>query len=76
MEKENRALGFNGKVQEAAKILDQYYISARYPDALPSGAPHEFFTLPQAQEALRLTQIIFDQVTSELEFILKSKLIP
>lgn len=46
-------LGINHKLLLAAKMLDQYYISSRYPDALAEGAPCDAFTKEQAKEALR-----------------------
>lgn len=49
-----RSLDINGELMDAAKKLDQYYISTRYPDAMPSGAPFEFFTEDQAKESLLL----------------------
>ena len=49
-----RALEIGGELESIAKRLDQYYISARYPDAFPAGAPFEYFTQAQAQEALDL----------------------
>lgn len=47
-------LDLDGRLREAGGRLDQYYVSGRYPDALPSGAPFEVFTRKQAEEALRL----------------------
>lgn len=47
-----RALRVDGEIEKIAKRLDLYYISARYPDAFPAGAPFEFFTLDQAREAV------------------------
>lgn len=46
-------LGVNLKLIAAAKVLDQYYLSGRYPDALPDGAPFETFTETQARDAFR-----------------------
>lgn len=46
------ALAINDEILDAARRLDQYYITARYPDALPAGAPFELFTLEQAKEAI------------------------
>ena len=57
-----RELGINGLIEERGKRLDQYYIPARYPDAFPSGAPHEFFSKEQADEALGFAQEIFHHV--------------
>jgi len=36
-----------------AKILDQMYIPARYPNGFESGAPMGFFTKEQAEDAVR-----------------------
>jgi HEPN domain-containing protein len=43
------------------KRLDKFYITARYPDALPSGIPHEYFEKEEAEEAVKLAEevIIF-----------------
>ena len=56
-----RELRINGKIADAGKKLDGYYISARYPDAFPAGAPHEFFSKEQALEAIEMAQLIFDK---------------
>jgi HEPN domain-containing protein len=34
-----------------AKLLDRYYIEARYPNSFPAGSPYEFFDLKLAQQA-------------------------
>ena len=36
-----------------AKILDQMYVSTRYPNGFESGAPMDFYTREQAQDAVR-----------------------
>jgi HEPN domain-containing protein len=46
-----KELNVNGELQALAARLDQYYITTRYPDAMPAGAPFEFFTEEQAREA-------------------------
>jgi HEPN domain-containing protein len=38
---------------ELAGQLDQYYVSTRYPDALPGIAPSDAFSRKQAQQAVR-----------------------
>jgi len=58
-------LELNGPVREAAARLDLYYISTRYPDALPSGAPAEQFVSSQASEALQLSRLIIARVKEE-----------
>ena len=35
-----------------ARVLDQYYIATRYPDALPGGTPFETFVEEQARTAV------------------------
>ncbi|MEM2739479.1 MAG: HEPN domain-containing protein [Candidatus Bathyarchaeia archaeon] len=39
-----------------AKILDQYYIPPRYPNAFSEGAPGEYYTRRQTEEALRYAE--------------------
>jgi HEPN domain-containing protein len=34
--------------------LDQYYVPARYPNGVPSGAPFEAYSIEQARGALRI----------------------
>lgn len=46
-------LRINGELKQSAGILDQYYLSGRYPDALPAGAPFEAFSEQQAEEAIK-----------------------
>jgi len=60
-----RALEINGDIETAAKKLDLYYLTTRYPDALPSGAPFDFFTREQAQEALGLATSLVDRARAE-----------
>ncbi len=37
---------------EGAKILDKYYIPARYPNGFVTGAPMDYFTEKEAREAV------------------------
>ncbi|RIL11825.1 MAG: DNA-binding protein [Proteobacteria bacterium] len=60
-------LKMDEEVLKVCKKLDQYYISTRYPDALPAGAPYKFFTKEQAQEALTFAELIFDKVTRSFQ---------
>ena len=57
-----RLLDMNGAIDKAARRLDQYYMTTRYPDALSSGAPFEFFDDEQAAEALDLAGLILTAV--------------
>jgi HEPN domain-containing protein len=62
-----QAIGINSEVEKAGKSLDVYYISARYPDALPAGAPFEFFEIEQATKAIQDATIILQKAYAELE---------
>jgi HEPN domain-containing protein len=61
-----RDLGIDEEIEHAAKVLDQYYITGRYPDALPAGAPFEFITRKQAEEAIALAALVIKRVRDEL----------
>lgn len=60
-------LGLDGEIESAARRLDQYYITARYPDALPAGAPFQFFTEEQAREAVELAARLVTRIRAEFE---------
>ncbi len=62
-----KILGENGQLEKHARELDLYYISARYPDALPSGAPFEIITREQAEKALESAQKIYSILKTRLE---------
>jgi HEPN domain-containing protein len=62
-----KALDLDGDIERMAKRLDQYYISARYPDAFPSGAPFEYFTADQAAEAVSFARKIVAAAARALE---------
>ena len=38
---------------EDAKFLDKLYIPTRYPNGLPEGIPHDYFTKSEAQQAVK-----------------------
>lgn len=40
-------------LRQLARTLDRHYIPPRYPDAYPSGMPHEFYDAPTAAEAIQ-----------------------
>jgi HEPN domain-containing protein len=45
---------------EKAKVLDKHYVPTRYPNGFPSGAPTDFYTLTEAQEAIRIAEEIVE----------------
>jgi HEPN domain-containing protein len=53
-----RDLGEDGDLERCARELDLYYISGRYPDAFPDGAPFEILTREQAERALTAARTI------------------
>lgn len=57
-----KALDLNGEIEKAGRRLDQFYMTTRYPDALPSGAPFEYFDADQAAEALGYAETILGAV--------------
>jgi HEPN domain-containing protein len=48
----SRSAGIPPELIEKAKILDKYYIPARYPNGFESGAPVDFFTRTEAGQAI------------------------
>lgn len=60
------AMGINGDFLTAAKTLDLYYISARYPDSFFSGFPSEYFSEEQAKQAVDFAQQIINRADVEI----------
>jgi HEPN domain-containing protein len=52
--------------QDLCRLLDQYYVPTRYPDALPGGVPHRSYTETQSREALDGCGRLLDAVRDEL----------
>lgn len=46
-------LRINGNLRIAATVLDQYYVTARYPLGMTALAPYELLTSAQAKQALQ-----------------------
>lgn len=53
-----RALNENGELEKAARNLDRFYISARYPDAYPEGYPAQYIDKDEAYKALNDLNVI------------------
>ena len=53
---------------EVAGVLDQFYVSSRYPNGLPDGLPFEVFNQKQAREALEGTEALIAKVRSLMDF--------
>ena len=65
-------LPFNQDVGEElidkAKVLDAFYIPARYPNGYPEGAPFENIGALQSKEALEYASEILEFVSSKMAF--------
>lgn len=51
------------QLMDKGKTLDKYYLTSRYPDALPDSSitPSEAYTKSEAEEALAIAQEIFNR---------------
>ncbi len=47
---------------DQARELDLHYIPSRYPDGIPSGYPHQFYSKKVAEQALAAAEKIFSTV--------------
>lgn len=54
------------RLSEPARELDLHYIPARYPNGLPSGYPHEFYSEAMAQRAYKAAQTILGAIEEVL----------
>jgi len=63
-----RSLKENDVLEKNARELDLYYISGRYPDAFPAGAPFELITKRQAVQALQASREIYQILEKRMGF--------
>lgn len=47
---------------DQARELDLHYIPSRYPNGIPSGYPHQFYTKKVAEQALTAAEKIFSSI--------------
>ena len=66
-----QTLSENGELEKHARELDMFYISGRYPDAFPGGAPFEIITEEQAERALHAAISITAMVKEKIEHAAK-----
>lgn len=60
-------LGINGNLLSYGRQLDLYYLSTRYPDALPdNGIPSNAFDVEQAKAALMMARGFIEAVQIEI----------
>jgi HEPN domain-containing protein len=63
-----KELGINGVLESHSIKLDLYYLTARYPDALPDNAvPAEKFNKSMASEAISMASEFISKVKAELK---------
>lgn len=51
---------------EKGRVLDNFYIPARYPNSHPAGAPFEHYGPLQSEEAIRYAREIIEFVDSQM----------
>jgi len=51
---------------EDAKLLDKLYIPTRYPNGLPQGIPHDYFTKKEAEQAVEAASRIYEWCKSKI----------
>jgi len=54
------------ELTEKAKLLDQFYITSRYPNGIPGGSPFEVFTRKQAEEAIQGAELIYQWAEAQI----------
>jgi len=62
-----QTLAENGELEKHARELDMFYLSGRYPDAFPGGAPFDIITEEQADRALQAAISITAMVKVTIE---------
>ena len=56
---------------DSAKILDRHYIPARYPNAHPSGAPTDYYTGTDSNQAVEYAEKIYTFCESQIRSLQK-----
>lgn len=55
------------ELQAQVKLLDFYYVEARYPNALEDVIPAEYYNATDAEQAIAMAGLVLDQVRMSLE---------
>ena len=63
---ENLPYKDSGSLLEDARFLDKMYIPTRYPNGLPEGIPHDYFTKSEAEQAVRAAERIYEWCESKI----------
>jgi HEPN domain-containing protein len=51
----------------SARTLDKHYIPTRYPNGFPSGAPKDFYTKSEAQDAIEHARAILEFCHNQID---------
>lgn len=54
------------EIREQAKLLDFYYVEARYPNALEDVIPAEFYNEQDAQQAIEMAKLVVSAVENRI----------
>lgn len=54
------------ELEEIASVLDAYYIPPRYPNGFAEGAPYEYYTGKQSEEAIRYAREIIEFARAQM----------
>ncbi|MCS6949254.1 MAG: HEPN domain-containing protein [Armatimonadota bacterium] len=54
------------ELEEFASVLDAYYIPPRYPNGFAEGAPYEYYTRKQSEEAVRYAREILEFTRAQM----------
>jgi len=68
-----KEVSVSDKVLGCAKALDKYYIPTRYPNAWVEGAPHEYYTKEDADNAITCAKIIIEWVEETWKSLKRGK---
>lgn len=58
---------FDEKLLTFSRELDRHYIPSRYPDALPSGAPHEAYDRETSERAIEIAEKVVEYARKFME---------
>lgn len=53
-------LGHRDDVERSATYLDRFYIPTRYPNGLPAGVPHDYFSKEDGANAVEAAEAILE----------------
>ena len=55
------------KLSDDCRLLDKFYVPTRYPDSIPDGIPHDYYTMKDAAAALEAGERIIKFVKGKLK---------